>query len=133
MELKTSVVVKVIDGRGTIELPEALKRDPLRSHIQCVSVCLKPDKEAKSTPVFIVCGASYHMTKSREMKRNVLGMFSNSPTGGCTHFHNGAMPITLPQETFEIEIVNDAGERKEVTAAVVFEIKGIVSNRNLAI
>ena len=133
MELKTAAVVKVEGGRGTLEFPEALKRDPLRAHIKCVSICLKPDKEAKNVPLFIVCGASYHMTKSREMKRNVLAMFVHSPSGGCTYFDNGPMPITLPQETFEIEVINEAGERKEVTAAVVFEVEGTVWNRNLAI
>ena len=43
------------------------------------------------------------------------------------------MPITLPQESFEVEIVDITGTRKNVDAAVVFEIQGFVNNRNLAI
>ena len=66
MELKTAAVVKVEGGRGTLEFPEALKRDPLRAHIKCVSICLKPNKDAKNVPLFIVCGASYHMTKAEK-------------------------------------------------------------------
>ena len=43
------------------------------------------------------------------------------------------MPDTIPQESFEVEIVDITGTRKNVDAAAVFEIQGFVNNRNLAI
>ena len=133
MELKTSEVVKIQGGTGILQFPEALKREPLRTQIRCISICLKPDKTADNGPIFIVCTGSYYMNKSRQMKRNVLGMLTHTPSGGLTHFTNNPMPITLPQESFDIEVIDIKGSRKNVDATVVFEIQGFVSNRNLAI
>ena len=133
MELKTSEVVKIQGGTGIIQFPEALKREPLRTQIRCISICLKPDKQANNHPIFIVCTGSYYMNKSRQMKRNILGMLTHTPSGGLTHFTHNPMPITLPQESFDIEVIDIRGTRKNVDAAVVFEIQGFVNNRNLAI
>ena len=60
-------------------------------------------------------------------------MFAHNPSGGSIYFNNAQMPITLPQESFEIQMINTAGIRRNVNAAVVFEIQGFVRNRNLAI
>ena len=133
MELKTSEVVKVQEGIGSVQFPEALKREPLRTQIRCNSVCLKPDKQADHQPIFIVCTESYYLNKSQQMKRNILGMFTYTPIGGLTHFTHSPMPVILSQESFEVEIVDITGTRKNVDAAAVFEIQGFVNNRNLAI
>ena len=79
MELKTSEVVKVQEGIGSVQFPEALKREPLQTQIRCNRICLKHDKQANNKPTFIVCTVSYYMNKSQQKKQNKLGMFRDHP------------------------------------------------------
>ena len=90
-----------------MQFPEALKREPLQTQIRCFSICLKLNKKANNHPIFIVCTGSYYMNKSQQMKPNILGMLTYTPAGG--HFTPNPMPITLPQEIFDIEVIDIRG------------------------
>ena len=68
------------------------------------------------------------------MQHNILAMFENKRRGDFISFNVLKLPITVPQEKLQFEIVKWNGEKEEnISAIALIEIGGIVSNKLLAI
>ena len=134
MQLKTSMCVKIVKGLGLIDFPDALKSEPLASFLRCSSLHLESNSSADNEVLFIVSSGSYHVTKNHERKSNILCMFKNTSSGGLINYNcETKVPITIPQDVMNVEIVNSDGLRKNVSALGVFEIQGTVKNKFLSI
>ena len=134
MQLKTTTCVKIVKGLGLIDFPDALKSEPLASFLRCSSLHLESNSSADNEALFIVSSGSYHVTKNHERKKNILCMFKNTSTGGLINYNcETKIPITIPQDVINVEIVNSDGLRKNVSALGVFEIQGTVKNKFLSI
>ena len=59
-------------------------------------------------------------------------MFQNKPETNIASFHY-TVPITVPQEKLEIQIVDYHGKQQDLTCIGVFRMHGVVSNKHLAI
>ena len=128
--ISTSLIIK--KGLGELEYPQALKREPLKSNIQCECLYLTDNAKAKNEPYFITCSASTYRTQDNGLKANILGMFQNKPQANIVSFTYSA-PITVPQEKLEVRIVDYHGKQQDLTCIGVFRIHGSVANRLLAI
>ena len=128
--LSTNVIIK--NGLGELDYPPALKREALKSNIQCECLYFGANIRAKNEPYFITCSGSTYRSPDGQMKENILGIFQNKPQTNIASFHYN-VPITVPQEKLEIKIVDLHGKQQDLTCMGVFRLQGPVSNKLLAI
>ena len=133
MNLNTSSIVKIREGVGELEFPQALKRDLLTTSIYCQSLHFSENYLAVNEGFFVVCDASYFIKSNGEVSKNILAMFQNKATTNTLHFSEHRYGITTPQERLQIEIVNTHGERQKVSALAVLGLVGPVANYLLTI
>ena len=132
MDLTVSANLIIKRGLGELEYPPALKREVLKSNIQCQYLYFSVNKSAKNEPYFLICSGSKYQAQDGRLKNNVLGMFQNKPETNIASFHY-TVPITVPQEKLEIQIVDYHGKQQDLTCMGVFRMHGAVSNKHLAI
>ena len=128
--LSTNLIIK--RGLGELEYPQALKREALKSNIQCECLYLMENPKAKNEPYFITCSGSTYRTQDGTLKPNILGMFQNKKDANIVSFPY-AVPITVPQEKLEVRIVDYHGKQQELSCMGVFRMHGPVGNKILAI
>ena len=133
MELSVAQPLHLKNGMGEIQFPEALTRDPSKSSLHIDCLYLPNNSTANDEGLFLVCSASFYRDKKQNMKKNILGMFLNTPTPSVARFGDFWLPLTLPQETIQIECVDFHGERQDVSSLGVVHIRGTVTNKLLAI
>ena len=133
MELAVALPLHLKEGLAEITFPEALKRDLGKSTLRIDCLWLPLNMQAHSEGFFLVCSASFYRDKNQELKKNILGLFKNTQEPSMTKFSEYSAPLTLPQETIQIECVNFHGKRQNVSALGVVHIRGSVSDKLLAI
>ena len=119
-----SQLILMLSQRVRVGTPDSL-------HIDCLY--LPNNSTANDEGLFLVCSASFYRDKNQNMKKNILGMFLNTPTPSVARFGDFWLPLTLPQETIQIECVDFHGERQDVSSLGVVHIRGTVTNKLLAI
>ena len=132
MDLCLSAKVLIKKGQGYLEYPPALKSEPLKSHIQCESLYLPPNKDGGDEPYFIACSGSTYRSQDGTLKSNILGMFQNKKEANVVSFNHFA-PITVPREKLEICIIDVHGKLQDLSCIGVFKIHGLINNKLLAL
>ena len=133
MDLNVSIPIEISNGFAEFQFPEALKREPLTSTIQCDSLFFKKNRQANNECLFLVCSGSSYYTQGRELKNNILAMFQNKKSLHRISFSETRLPITLPQENLKLEVIDEHGKRQDVSCHAVLHIAGQVSNKLMAI
>ena len=133
MELDLSVPLTFVDGVAVFQFPDALRREMFKSTIQLDSFYLSKNANAKNEALMVVCNGSFYRDRNQKLQKNVLGLFINKPRPNLFTFTSHPVPINLPLDSLEVEIIAPKGERQKVSGLGVLHVKGSVHNRFLTI
>lgn len=127
MEIKTTSPVSIVKGYGELFFPEVFRTDCYLSSVNCVSLSLKSKRPAASDSLILTCNGSHYVDADNTRKPNVLALFEEKK--GVVQFNDLHLPLTSPPEILEIYISNAAGQRQDVVATGLLEIRGITQNK----
>ena len=133
MELALSVPLTLVDGAASFEFPDALRREMFKSTIQLDSFYLSKNANAKNEALMLVCNGSFYRDRNQTLQKNVLGLIINKPRPNLFTFTSHPVPINLPLDTLEVEIIDSKGARQKVSGLGLLHVKGSVQNRFLTI
>ena len=114
MNLSLSSKLVIINGHGQIDYPLALKREALKTTLQCECLFFSANPKAKNQPYFLICEASTYCTRDNTTQPNILGIFQNKPETHVATF-SFPVPITAAQEKLDIKIVDYLGTQENLS------------------
>ena len=133
MEVRSSCIVKFIQGRAELAYPDVLKRME-KSTISCLNLHTPGIASLSNQLLFITCEGSYFRDENFDKSENILAMFQMKRKGHLHNFLNySSFPLSTTPQNLKLKIVNSHKEVKNVSGIGVFHIVGTARDKQLLI